>query len=179
MPIHDKSRPHKKQGPAREQMIKIWGPRSRGETTITKTTLIFLLIFWGIFFGVIFAFGNFCLDCTPPKALPNPPPSPLPKPPPPHPPPPPFSGPPPTTTADVGNVTKGQQFQITVSHISSVQYFQAVCLLGRKLGGEKIRALWSAGRAARSLVCKGLNPRPSGATLWYPIATTRSGGGSP
>ena len=64
MPIHDKSRPHKKQGLAGEQMMKILGPRNRGETTITKTTLIFCLFFGGIFFWVIFAFGNFCLDCT-------------------------------------------------------------------------------------------------------------------
>ena len=56
--IHDKSRLHKKQGPAGEQMIQILGPRNRGETTSTKTTLIFCYFFW-----VIFAFGKFCLDC--------------------------------------------------------------------------------------------------------------------
>ena len=45
-------------------MIKILGPRNRGETTITKTTLIFSYYFWVIFFWAIFAFGNFCLDCN-------------------------------------------------------------------------------------------------------------------
>ena len=44
-------------------MIKILGPRNWGETTITKTTLIFCKFFWVIFFWVIFALGNFCLDC--------------------------------------------------------------------------------------------------------------------
>ena len=46
-------------------MIKILGPRNRGEITITKTTLIFRYFFWVIFFWVIFTFGNFCLDCIP------------------------------------------------------------------------------------------------------------------
>ena len=45
-------------------MIKILGPRNRGDTTITKTTLNFCYFFGVILFGVIFAFGNFCLDCS-------------------------------------------------------------------------------------------------------------------
>ena len=44
-------------------MIKILGPMNRGNQ-IYQNNLRFLLIFWVIFFGVIFTFGNFCLDCT-------------------------------------------------------------------------------------------------------------------
>ena len=79
------------------------------------------------------------------------------------------------TTANAANVTQGRGFQNTgtpnVTHKCTA--FSGILLFGESKGGL---ALWSMGRATRSLVWEGPNPRnlrnPPRATLRYLIATT-------
>ena len=79
----------------------------------------------------------------------------------------------PTTTSDVGNVTRRQGPSGSIS--PAVTAFSGIVPFWRKRHADL--GLWSVGRAVRSLVWKGPNPRNLGNPARFTVCVWEGGGG--